>query len=173
MARKYPIEKKNQIIARILSKEITIAEAHRQYGVAESSLHHWLNVVRTSGQSTKKTPVPLPQGMNLRAAIIAEGYCHEVGFDSPLCGKYCRSKGITVDELKAFSAWFSEHDADVVLSTEAASREQELVAKVNELAEAQKNQGRELLRKEKALAEAAALLVLTKKAQAIWGDKEK
>ena len=78
-----------------------------------------------------------------------------------------------MDELKAFSAWFSEHDADVVLSTEAAAREQELVAKVNELAEAQKNQGRELLRKEKALAEAAALLVLTKKAQAIWGDKEK
>jgi len=31
---------------------------------------------------------------------------------------------------------------------------------------------RELHRKEKALAEAAALLVLQKKAQAIWGDGE-
>ena len=31
---------------------------------------------------------------------------------------------------------------------------------------------RELRRKEKALAEAAALLVLQKKAQAIWGDPE-
>jgi hypothetical protein len=31
---------------------------------------------------------------------------------------------------------------------------------------------RELQRKEKALAEAAALLVLRKKAQAIWGDRE-
>ena len=31
---------------------------------------------------------------------------------------------------------------------------------------------KELHRKEKALAEAAALLVLRKKAQAIWGDKE-
>ena len=31
---------------------------------------------------------------------------------------------------------------------------------------------RELNRKEKALAEAAALLVLKKKAQAIWGDED-
>ncbi|BBA33943.1 transposase IS3/family protein [Methylocaldum marinum] len=31
---------------------------------------------------------------------------------------------------------------------------------------------RELQRKEKALAEAAALLVLRKKAEAIWGDRE-
>jgi hypothetical protein len=31
---------------------------------------------------------------------------------------------------------------------------------------------RELNRKEKALAEAAALLVLRKKAQAIWGDED-
>jgi len=31
---------------------------------------------------------------------------------------------------------------------------------------------KELNRKEKALAEVAALLVLRKKAQAIWGDKE-
>ena len=31
---------------------------------------------------------------------------------------------------------------------------------------------KELQRKEKALAEAAALLILRKKAQAIWGDKE-
>ena len=31
---------------------------------------------------------------------------------------------------------------------------------------------RELRRKEKALAETAALLVLTKKAEAIWGDGE-
>jgi len=31
---------------------------------------------------------------------------------------------------------------------------------------------KDLQRKEKALAEAAALLILRKKAQAIWGDKE-
>jgi len=34
------------------------------------------------------------------------------------------------------------------------------------------NSTKEILRKDKALAEAAALLVLSKKAQAIWGTKE-
>lgn len=53
------------------------------------------------------------------------------------------------------------------------AREQELVNKVTELSEEHKQQNRELQRKEKALAEDAALLVLTKKAQAIWRDKEK
>ena len=48
------------------------------------------------------------------------------------------------------------------------------INKVTALSEEQKQQNRELQRKEKALAEAAALLVLTKKAQAIWGGgKEK
>ena len=109
--------------------------------------------------------------MNLRAAIVAEGYCQEVGFDSPVAGKYCRAKGITLEEIKRFSAWLAQHDGDVVLSASARAREQELINKVSELNEEQQN--RELQRKEKALAEAAALLVLTKKAQAIWGDKEK
>lgn len=53
------------------------------------------------------------------------------------------------------------------------AREQELINKVTELNEEHKQQNREIQRKEKALAEAAALLVLKKKAQAIWGDKEK
>ena len=60
-----------------------------------------------------------------------------------------------------------------MLLADARAREQELISKVTALSEEQKQQNRELQRKEKALAEAAALLVLTKKAQAIWGDKEK
>ena len=46
--------------------------------------------------------------------------------------------------------------------------------KENLIIEQQKNKElqRELTRKEKALAETAALLVLRKKAQAIWGDSE-
>ena len=49
------------------------------------------------------------------------------------------------------------------------AHEQELINKVSELNEEHKQQNRELQRKEKALAEGA----VTKKAQAIWGDKEK
>lgn len=82
-------------------------------------------------------------------------------------------KASPLDEIKRFSTWLAQHDDDVVLSASARAREQELINKVTALSEEQKQQNRELQRKEKALAEAAALLVLTKKAQAVWGDKEK
>ena len=38
--------------------------------------------------------------MNLRAAISAEGHCQILGFDSPETGQFCRSHGITLEELK-------------------------------------------------------------------------
>lgn len=175
MGSPYPLEKKNQILGRILSKEITVAQAHREYGIAESCLYHWLKAVKTSGAqpAQRAQSAPLPRGMNLRAAIVAEGYCQEVGFDSPVAGKYCRAKGITLEEIKRFSAWLAQHDGDVVLSASARAREQELINKVSELNEEHKQQNRELQRKEKALAEAAALLVLTKKSAGDLGGQGK
>ena len=38
MAKAHTLEKKNQVLGRILSKEITVAQAHRDYGIAENSL---------------------------------------------------------------------------------------------------------------------------------------
>ena len=73
MGSPYPLEKKNQILGRILSKEITVAQAHREYGIAESCLYHWLKAVKTSGAqpAQRAQSAPLPRGMNLRAAIVA------------------------------------------------------------------------------------------------------
>ena len=176
MGTPYPLEKKNQILGRILSKEITVEQAHREYSIVTSCVYRWLRQLkadsRFGGQGTQD--IPLPQGMNFRAALVAEGYCQEVGFESLVASKFCRTKGVTLDEIKRFSTWLAQHDDDdVVLSASAHARVQELINKVTALSEEQKQQNRELQRKEKALAEAAALLVLTKKAQAIWGDKEK
>lgn len=171
MGTPYPLEKKNQILGRVLSKEITVEQAHREYGIATSCVYRWLRQVkgnsRPDGQHSQS--IPLPGGMNFRAVLVAEGYCQEVGFDSPAAGKFCRSKGVTLDEIKRFSTWLAQHDDDVELSANVRAREQELINKVTELSEEHKQQNRELQRKEKALAEAPALLVLIKKAQAIWG----
>lgn len=180
MGKPYPAEKKNQILSRILSKEITVAQAHREYGVAVSALHRWLKAIRNGGQlasvgalghaSQNQVP-PLPRGMNLRAAIAAEGYCQVVGMESSESGQYCRRMGITLQELQVFSEWINAHD-DVVPAAPVRQREKELVQAVAELTNSKREQSRELARKDKALAEAAALLVLSKKVQAIWGDKE-
>ena len=67
---------------------------------------------------------------------------------------YCRSKGLYVEQIAQCEAAFNPKPMS---AAERAS------AKRIQLLE------RELLRKEKALAEAAALMILRKKAEAIWG----
>lgn len=140
MGTPYPLEKKNQILGRILAKEITVEQAHREYSIATSCVYRWLRQLkadsRSGGQGTQA--IPLPQGMNFRAALVAEGYCQEVGFESPAAGKFCRTKGVTLDEIKRFSTWLAQHDDDVVLRASARAREQELINKVTALSEEHK-----------------------------------
>ena len=75
-------------------------------------------------------------------------------------GEYLRRNGILKEELQSWS-----ETAKNSLS-ENKVQSSELAALKKENKELQK----ELRRKEKALAETAALLVLSKKAQAIWGE---
>ena len=79
-------------------------------------------------------------------------------------GEYCRQRGLYPEQLQAWRRACEQANADKTASRPkhgdaAAPR------RIRELE-------RELRRKEKALAEAAALLVLRKKAQAIWGKDE-
>ncbi|NYT70810.1 transposase, partial [Pusillimonas noertemannii] len=76
---------------------------------------------------------------------------------------YCREHGLYPEQLDAWKAAFESLDmaqAPVSKSLLAAA------TKKNKLLE------KELLRKDRALAETAALLTLSKKAQAIWGISE-
>ena len=67
----YPIEKKKQIVSRLLAGEITVPQASRQYGLGESTLYKWVQDARGSGvpKQARSGAIPLPRGMNLRAAI--------------------------------------------------------------------------------------------------------
>ena len=81
--------------------------------------------------------------------------------------EYCRSKGLYVEQVKAWKA-----DS---LKGFASAREQELEAKQQRKADRKeiKQLKRELRQKEKALAETAALLVLRKKLDALWGERQR
>ena len=75
MVTPYPLEKKNQILGRILSKEITVEQAHREYSIATSSVYRWLRQLKADGRSGGQgtQAIPLPQGMNFLATLVAEG----------------------------------------------------------------------------------------------------
>ena len=76
-----------------------------------------------------------------------------------------------MEELKAFSAWINAND-DIVPATQFRAREKELTQVVAKLSSDNLEKDKAIRRQEKALSEAAALLILSKKAQAIWGDKD-
>jgi hypothetical protein len=76
---------------------------------------------------------------------------------------WCREKGLFEHQLKAWRDAFCSAPASDSRETKAALRELQFKHEVLQ---------RDLRRKEKALAEAAALLVLQKKFQALLGDED-
>jgi transposase len=78
-------------------------------------------------------------------------------------GAFLRRKGVHEAQL-------AEWQAAAMAALQPPSRRERKAANIEKLKI--RNLERELKRKEKALAEAAALLVLKKKAQAIWGDED-
>ena len=80
--------------------------------------------------------------------------------------EYCRRKGLFAEQIAAWRSACMSANASVAQQT----RGQQAQAKEDKKRIRQLE--KDLQRKDKALAEAAALLILRKKAQAIWGDKE-
>nr|VFJ76759.1 MAG: hypothetical protein BECKFW1821C_GA0114237_11092 [Candidatus Kentron sp. FW] len=81
--------------------------------------------------------------------------------------EYCRENGLYVEQMERWKEFAIAGTESGTLLTRGQSREWQRDKKKLHRLE------KELRRKEKALAEAAALLVLEKKAQALWGEREK
>ena len=107
-------------------------------------------------------PSELPaESWNAGQRLLALHQSH--GLSDAALHAWCREKGLFEHQLMAWRDAFC-----AVTSSE--SRESKLA--VRELQTRNDGLQRELRRKEKALAEAAALLVLQKKFQALWEDEE-
>ena len=80
--------------------------------------------------------------------------------------EYCRKRGLYLAQISAWRAACEQaNDWDRASTARLGQATKEERKRIKDLE-------RELARKEKALAETAALLVLRKKAHAIWGDAE-
>jgi hypothetical protein len=80
--------------------------------------------------------------------------------------EYCRRKGLYVEQI---AAW---REACKLANAHSAERTREQREQSKNDRKRIKQLEKELHRKERALAEAAALLILRKKALAIWGEHE-
>tara|TARA_R110001592_G_scaffold342748_1_gene632755 strand:- start:811 stop:1311 length:501 start_codon:yes stop_codon:yes gene_type:complete len=158
----YAPERKEALLRKLLPPHnLSVAELARQEGMAEQTLYNWRKQAKAGGAA-----VPGDQKLTdnwsaeARLAVVIE----TAALSEIELNEYCRSKGLFPQQVKAWKAacLTGQHSAK---AQNQADREQ---AKADKRRIRQLE--RELNRKEKALAEAAALLVLRKKLNAYWGD---
>lgn len=133
------------------------------------TLKVWLKTPRKPG-AAMAMPSSLPQSLPARQWRAAERLLalHEShGLSGQALHAWCREKGLFEHQLNAWREAFCSSP-----EPESAQERRESKAELKALQGKHEVLQRELRRKERALAEAAALLVLQKKFQALLGDEE-
>ena len=167
MAR-YSEEFKMSVIQKMMPpNNVPVSQLVRETGISDSTLYTWRKKVLSQG-----VPVPgdgkspdqwTPEN---KLAVVIE----TAALNQAELAEYCRKKGLFVEQIEqwkaacvaGFSAKADNHSKQRKALAEEQKADKTIIKKLE----------RELQRKDKALAETAALLVLTKKAQEIWGVPE-
>ena len=160
----YSPEYKEAILRRMLPpNNESITKIAKEEGLSEQTLRNWRYKARKEGYAAPgKDAAPDDWSTQDKFLIVVE----TASLNETELAEYARKKGLYVEQIKAWKD--ACMNANGGIAKEAARLNRELKDSQKE----RKKLEKELQRKEKALAEAAALLVLSKKANAIWGDPE-
>ena len=143
---------------------IRVAQLARESGISNMTLYHWRKQARLKGivvPGDGKKPRQL-----VRKKVSSRWSLKQASLKQTELATYCRQKGLFVEQVDAWKAACIQANANAEEQSKAIkeqSRQDKKQIKDLKL---------ELRYKEKALAETAALLVLRKKAKAIWGEDE-
>jgi transposase-like protein len=164
MQKRYSEEFKESIIKKMMPPNpVSVRQLSKDTGVSDVTLYKWRKNYRNRGiavPSDQSKPEAWSAEDKL-AVVIETASLNEVQLS-----EYCRNKGLYPEQVAQWkeSALAGYQQRDEVKKEKLRSR-QEDKRKIKQLE-------KELHRKEKALAETAALLVLSKKCEAIWGVNE-
>ena len=160
----YSPERKTAVLKRMLApNNMAIRRLSQEEGVSEATLHKWRAEARGKGQLLPDADAG-PAGWSSRdkfAAVLETAALNEADL-----AEYCRKRGVFSAQIKAWRlACEQANDWDRASTTKMSQVTRDDRKRVKDLE-------RELARKDRALAETAALLVLRKKLGAIWGGDE-
>ena len=160
----YSAEFKESIIRRMLPpNNEAISKIAREEGLSEQTLRNWRDKARAEGIAAPGNDFTSEKWSTQDKFLIV---VETASMNETELAEYARKKGLYVEQIKAWKDACMNANGGV--AKEAARLNRELKDSEKERRKLEK----ELARKEKALAETAALLVLRKKADAIWGDPE-
>jgi len=152
-------ERKASVLAKLLPPyNMTVAAVAQKEGISEATLYNWRNQAKSEGK-------PVPGAINKNseqwpaearfAAIVETATLSEAEV-----AEYCRKKGLYPEQLVQWKQAFLQVTApDDKAALKQSQKENKQLKK-------------ELVRKEKALAEAAAILVLRKKLRDYYGETD-
>ena len=162
--KKYAAERKEALLRQMMPPtNKVVSQIARENGISEQTLYTWRRELKNQG-------VAVPgNGKNAedwtsedKFAVVLE----TATLNAAELAEYCRRRGVFAEQIAAWRAICSSANANATQKARGV-REQskEDKKRIRELEQ-------DLNRKEKALAEAAALLILRKKVRAIWGSNE-
>ena len=139
----------------------SVAQVSRETGASEQTLYNWRNRLRHEGKAVPADPSN-PESWNgeNKLAVVIE----TAALNAEELAEYCRGKGLYVEQIARWrEAAIAGAETQRPLS---AAERRELLQDRKKIRQLEK----ELRRKEKALAEAAALLLLQKKPRRSGGQ---
>jgi len=160
----YSKELRDSIVKRMLPpNNESISKISREEGLPEATLRKWRDVVRAKGYAAPATDASAEKWSTEDKFLIV---VETASLNETNLAEYCRKKGLYVEQIQAWRDACKQANGGVAQEASRLKHELKQKDKAVKLLE------KELQRKEKALAETAALLVLRKNADAIWGDPE-
>lgn len=149
-------EQREAIVNQYINSDLSLREFADKQGIAKSTLYTWsrtLDIKNIKGM--KKTTLSAEQ----RFSIVLE----TATFSELQLSEYCRENGLYPEQIKQWKqACIDVNSENTPLIAKTDKQDKKRIKELE----------KELRRKEKALAETAALLVLRKKFNALYGLDE-
>ena len=159
----YSVEFREQALAKVLQRgNRSVGTVAAELNMNVLTLRKWIRVSNAANRNPEPVDARRPEDWSLEERLLALQQSH--GLSDEALSAWCRERGLFVHHLDQWRAQF----CSVSIASSARANAPEL----RELKQANVQLQRELKRKEKALAEAAALLILSKKYQALFGDED-
>lgn len=159
----YSAERKQAILNKLLSPNlISIAQLARDENIAEQTLYNWRNRAKSQGKTVPNNDKVKELSADSKLTIIID----TAKLNETELAEYCRSKGLYPEQIAQWKAQsltgFSTTEQQTSLNRKQQQADQKQIKQLKQ----------EIKRKDKALAEAAAILILRKKLDTLWGEDE-
>src|SRR5450756_1714067 len=162
MNSRHPAGFVEQALVQVFSRgDRTVRSVAEDLNVNYHTLKNWMKSKSVDKVGVKATKEKRPQDWGAEEQLVALHETH--GLSGEALHAWCREKGLFAHHLTSWKAAFCAE----VATGASGTRDWRILKDQNEQLK------RELLRKDKALAEAAALLILQKKFRALWENEGK